>query len=600
MVYFILLLKEFFALPNNHKEQLLSDGNKLAQWLELQADNEHRQLRHMLLYLLFPDSFERIFGSSDRIKIIKSFSNLDSKHIKRMTAFELDKELAKIRKQQEEFFQTDRLDWYVPPLRALWMNTTKSEDSTDQSIYPTLLTFIEQAHTEDLKTKDYPGMHAGLTMRVSFGAGNQAHVPWIALLAQGQSPTKGIYPVYSYYRADRLLILAKGISATNPPQINWKFEEGTQTINEYFQAEFHKSAIRYGDSYVHAVYDLSEDLDQELIDADLDSLIDEYLETLGQAPAISTKNQTSEPTSPTYKNEPKPIETPKLTLDEAMSGVFMERSKVENILDLLRAKKNIVLQGPPGVGKSFIAKRLAYALMATKDSARVEMIQFHQSYAYEDFVQGYRPSDAGFELKNGLFHQFCHKAANDPERPYVFVIDEINRGNLSKIFGELMLLIEADKRGEDWQVPLTYSKDLGERFYVPDNLYLIGLMNTADRSLAMVDYALRRRFAFIDLLPEFKSEGFTRHLRANGAEDSLIAMVTSRMTALNERIANDSANLGTGFCIGHSFFCSPSANGVYDNAWYEQIIRYEIEPLVKEYWFDDPATSQLIVDELLA
>jgi len=310
MVYFILLLKEFFVLPNNHKEQLLSDGDKLAQWLELQADNEHRQLRHMLLYLLFPDSFERIFGTSDRIKIVKSFSNLDTKTVKHMSAFELDKELSRIRKQQEEIFQTDRLDWYIPPLRALWMNTTKSEDSTDQTIYPTLLTFIEQAHTEDLKTKDYPGRHAGLTMRVSFGAGNQAHVPWIGLLKDGQSPTKGIYPVYLYYRADRLLILAKGVSATNPPQINWNAEEGTQTVDEYFQTEFHKPAIRYGESYVHAVYDLSESLDKEFIDADLDSLIEEYLETLGQVPATSAKSQISEPTSPTYTSEPKPIDTP--------------------------------------------------------------------------------------------------------------------------------------------------------------------------------------------------------------------------------------------------------------------------------------------------
>jgi len=182
----------------------------------------------------------------------------------------------------------------------------------------------------------------------------------------------------------------------------------------------------------------------------------------------------------------------------------------------------------------------------------------------------------------------------------VFIIDEINRGNLSKVLGELMVLIEADKRGKDWQVPLTYSKDLGERFYVPENLYIIGLMNTADRSLAMVDFALRRRFAFFNLQPEFTSEGFSRHLQESGAEESLISMLISRLILLNEKIAKDTVNLGPGYCIGHSFFCGASQNAVYDNNWYQQIIRFEIEPLIQEYWFDDPTTASSIIEDLLA
>lgn len=602
LVYCVRLFKQFFKLDKTVRERLLNHGEAFAKWCEQIPGNESRQFRHILLYLLFPDSFERAFASSDRKKIVRSFSALEQQKINSLTAYELDQQLANIRKQQENDYRTDDLDWYVPPLKALWLSTTKSEDSTDHSMYPTLLTFLAQAKTESLKTKDYPGVHAGLSMRVSFGAGNQAHVPWIGLLAKGQTPTRGIYPVYLYYRADRVLILAKGVSATNPPAVDWMVNEETLTIEEYFQSEHQKSAIRYGNSYLHAVYDLSEPLEQESIDADLDSLIEEYLSRIGEAPVAEQIDGTKEPEPDPYRAnsdstqpQPEPI-----TVENAMAGVFLNIEKVESILTLLRNKKNIVLQGPPGVGKSFIAKNLAYGLMEAKDNGRVEMIQFHQSYAYEDFVQGYRPSDAGFELKNGLFHQFCSKAARDPDRPYIFVIDEINRGNLSKIFGELMLLIEADKRGKDWQVPLTYSKDLGERFYVPENLYLVGLMNTADRSLAMVDYALRRRFAFIDLLPEFKSEGFARHLRDNGAEDGLIATIASRMIALNDRIAKDSTNLGPGFCIGHSFFCSRPDNGVYDNAWYEQIIRFEIEPLVREYWFDDPAVAQIIVDELLA
>lgn len=601
LVYCILLLKEFFSLSPQQQSALLEDGHSFAQFCEGVEDNEHRQFRHMLLYLLFPDSFERVFGNNDRIKIVNSFCGVNLK-LRNTTARELDQKLAEIRKQQESFYQSDKLDWYVPPLRALWMNTTKSKDSTEQSIYPTLLTFLEQANTDNLQTKDYPGTHAGLTMRVSFGAGIQAHVPWIGLLAKGQSPTKGIYPAYLYYRSEKLLILAKCISATNIPQFKWEEDESSQTIDQFFHSEFNKTAIRYGDSYIHTVYDLTENLEQEQIDTDLDLLVDEYLNTIGQAPSPTSPHTIKEKNTPEYtpvvgttNQEPQPM-----SIDDAMVGIFLRRSKAEQVLELLGAKKNIVLQGPPGVGKSYIAKRLAYALLGVKDNSRIEMIQFHQSYAYEDFVQGYRPSDSGFELQNGLFHEFCQKAARDSDNPYVFIIDEINRGNLSKIFGELMLLIEADKRGIDWQVPLTYSKSLGERFYVPENIYIVGLMNTADRSLAMVDYALRRRFAFIDLTPEFRSEGFTRHLRAQGADESIVATVISRMEALNERISRDSANLGSGFCIGHSFFCLPPANGIYDFAWYRQIINFEIAPLIQEYWFDDPSTAQIIIDELLA
>ena len=265
----------------------------------------------------------------------------------------------------------------------------------------------------------------------------------------------------------------------------------------------------------------------------------------------------------------------------------------------LEKKQNIILQGPPGVGKTFMAQRMAYALMGVKDKDRVRLIQFHQSYSYEEFVQGYRPTDeGGFKIKNGVFYNFCQQARNNPDDPHVFIIDEINRGNLSKIFGELLMLIEADKRSEDYAVTLSYADENSPQFHVPKNLYIIGMMNTADRSLAIVDYALRRRFSFFDLKPEFDSDGFDEHLANKGVSASLIKKVISRLTHLNDQITKDTSSLGPGYCIGHSFF-APTAEGTYDEKWYRHIIEYEIAPLLREYWFDRLEHAEKATTDLL-
>ncbi len=289
-------------------------------------------------------------------------------------------------------------------------------------------------------------------------------------------------------------------------------------------------------------------------------------------------------------NGDKPEIRPPYLLEHALNEVFMSRAQIEEALALLRYKRNLVLQGPPGVGKTFVAKRLAYLLVGEKDPQRISQVQFHQSYAYEDFVQGYRPVEDGkFALADGPFLRFCDQALQDPESPYVMLIDEVNRGNLSKIFGELLLLIEADKRNATWATTLAYAKEDEAPFYVPNNLYIIGTMNTADRSLALVDYALRRRFAFFDVEPAFEHAGFVHKLASLGVEPTLRNRIVERFKLLNERVADDQ-NLGGGFRVGHSYFCH-SDGKTADEAWYQRIVRTEIKPLLEEYWFDNASRA---------
>ena len=275
------------------------------------------------------------------------------------------------------------------------------------------------------------------------------------------------------------------------------------------------------------------------------------------------------------------VEYPAYTSEDFLSEVYMDGERYRTLVNVLRAKKNIILQGAPGVGKTFAAKRLAYSMMGVKDAERVMMVQFHQSYSYEDFIEGFRPNAQGFDLEKGAFYNFCKNAKDDSDNDYFFIIDEINRGNLSKIFGELFMLIENDKRGPRNTLQLLYSHEL---FYVPSNVYLIGMMNTADRSLAMLDYALRRRFAFFDLRPAFDTESFIAYQEGLASEkfDRLISCVVK----LNEAIASDES-LGDGFCIGHSYFCRMSPDDV-TNDKLSAIVNYELVPMLREYWFDEP------------
>jgi MoxR-like ATPase len=271
---------------------------------------------------------------------------------------------------------------------------------------------------------------------------------------------------------------------------------------------------------------------------------------------------------------------------------------VDEIFEQLTRQMNVILSGPPGVGKSYVARRIAEEFSGTKED--IERIQFHQSFGYEDFVCGWRPDgDGSFSVEDGVFLDFCSRAseADNCSKRFVMVIDEINRANVSKVLGELMTLLEPEKRHVKEAMTLAYPRSSGD-FYVPPNVYIIATMNTADRSLSMVDYALRRRFAFVEMRPVFGEDRFENFLLEAGVESDIVDKISDKMLTLNSEVRADYRNLGPGYEIGHTYFI-PKTSADKNLSWYESIIRSQIAPLVREYWFDDRKKADELVDFLL-
>ena len=328
---------------------------------------------------------------------------------------------------------------------------------------------------------------------------------------------------------------------------------------------------------------------------DQEEAAEQQAENLYTGPEAPARNPPPLAAEPAAAYAPPP---PAYTPAEALAELFITDTELDAALAGLRRRRALLLQGPPGTGKTYLARRLAWLLLGARDEARIELVQFHPSYGYEDFMLGFRPGAGGqFGLVPGVLPLLCQRAAQDPGRPYFLLIDELNRGNVARIFGELLLLLEPDKRGPAHALRLPYAPPGAARFFVPDNLYFIGTLNLADRSLAPLDYALRRRFAFVEMRPQF-GDLLRKFLIDNKLLDSLIELLTARMAALNEVIAAD-PELGPDFEIGHSYFCAPPAPAE-GRAWLRLVFEQEIGPLLAEYWREQPERAAAQLRQLLA
>jgi 5-methylcytosine-specific restriction enzyme B len=592
--FFIQLMKEWKALPEPRIAALLEDPWTLGAWIDDLEASKGRQLRHVLLYLLFPDHYDPIVTSRHKRDIVKAFYaewGEDDAHIDYKRRLTMDQEIVKVRDRLAEEYGDRELNFYEDPLVQVWKGGT---------VTPPLVGKVDAWYNATFR--------GARTWAIAAGQGARF---WPEFQAEGIVAIGWDYlgDLSEYDSIDQVRDrIAEETGKTNPVNDTlacWQFahemQPGDQVIVKrgggellgwgVIQSEYRHEPARSEYEHVRSVKwvkagSWSLPSNRQITIKTLTEFT-RWTEWLFFAWELIHGGDTVEPQPPG-----------RYTLDDAADGVFMELDALRDILDTFARRKNLILQGPPGVGKTFIARRLAYALINYRRPDQVQLVQFHQSYGYEDFVQGWRPAaGGGFALQDGIFHRFAGRARSQPDSTFVLIIDEINRGNLSKVFGELLMLIESDKRSPDYAVALTYSPDA--QFYVPPNLHIIGLMNTADRSLAMVDFALRRRFGFVSLAPAFDSDTFANILSTAGASQDLIATIRDRFNELNAAIESDS-RLGGGFRIGHSFFVPQGEDTSLDEGWYRSIVNNEILPLLGEYWFDDPNKVGVHAAKLLA
>ena len=590
--FIVTLMCHWTSRPASERQSLLRDPWEFAKWVDAQPHGQGRQFRHALLFLLFPDQFEPIMSVSNKKAIVRAFREQTGAHsdVDQLDRIDLDQALLATRERLQKTQPSREVDFFDAPFSEVWQESPTPVANDDQTDRPD----AEAWYRDRFGAADVwviaPG--EGARLWEDFLKQRIVAIGWDFLGDLGEYATRD--DIHA-----ELIKSGAGDNPLNQSLATWEFAHRMKVGDIVLAKRGRNAILGWGEvtgNYVHAPER------------------SEYPNTRSvtwhpcQTPAelkrpITTKTLTNFTPSKDWLHDvfalidaPRPPIAPPgpYVIDDALSDLFLEETQLSRILDSISIRKNLILQGPPGVGKTYISRRIAWCLTGYRDAASIEMVQFHQSYAYEDFVQGWRPTESGgFTLRNGMFFEFCKRAEEHPDVRFVFIIDEINRGNLSRIFGELLMLIEADKRGPEHAIALTYSTS-GERFSVPANVYLLGLMNTADRSLAIVDYALRRRFAFETLVPAYRTAKFREHLLEADVDRRLVDRIQNNLDAVNIRIRGNK-DLGPGFEIGHSYFVPDTSA---DENWYSTVIETQIAPLLHEYWFDQPENAQELIETL--
>ena len=525
--FFVSLMIDFKKLSPTERDEKLSDSWKFAEWLEQNIPKgKSRQLRHMILFLLFPENFERIFSGADRISIVCAFTGKEKKEVKKLSAWKIDRHLLDIRNREQEKRETLELDFYNNPLKRIWQDGNSEEKEEE-----------EASTMEETKNP-------------------------INLILYGPPGTGKTYKLNN--------LAEKYSSSKTPSREAWLLDE----LREQ--------------TWFNVILGALNDLGGE---AKVPSILKhDYIQIKAKAVG-RTKNisQTifaelgshARPDSETVKVNTENRRLP-MIIDKKPNGAWYP---IEDWEDECQEQTELIKNWKIGPSKELLRQRY-------------EFVTFHQAYSYEDFVEGIRPvqneetGDVEYRVVPGIFKRICQKAKADPEQRYAIFIDEINRGNIASIFGELITLIEPDKRvtyGDDGTVEsgmtltLPYS---GEQFGVPANLDIYGAMNTADRSIALLDTALRRRFEFEELMPDTNviegSQGDGTIKDGKGGTIDLRALLKT----VNRRIL---FLLNRDSTIGHSYFMK-----VRDFEGFKKVLLSRIVPLLQEYFYEDWHRIQLV------